>query len=331
MRKGVKLSSCLLALLAIGASGPAVSSQDAHAPAKASRLILLGTAGGPVIRKFRSQPASLLVVNGRPFLIDAGEGTMRQLAWAGFSARQVERLFLTHLHFDHTAGVPSLIAFHWIGRASSPLEIYGPPGTTEMVKRAVAFYDLSAPLFAEWFPGIPAMQDSVKAHDVDVDGPRIVYRDPDVTVSAVENTHYVTSPDQATPFGRKRTYAYRFEMHDRTIVFTGDTGPSDAVTALARGADVLVSEVIDIEGTMRNIRAASPPSTDLSLLESHQAREHLTPEEVGKLGQAAGVKLIVLDHVAFGGDDETDFSRYVDGVRRFYHGPVVIGKDLEEF
>ena len=80
-------------------------------------------------------------------------------------------------------------------------------------------------------------------HDV---GTGLVYQDANIKVTAVENTHFHHHPGSPA-YGRHKSYSYRFETPDRVIVFTGDTGPSDAVTALAKDADILVSEVVSVE------------------------------------------------------------------------------------
>src|SRR5579871_3650842 len=110
----------ILVLLCIWVSVTAAPA--AHAES-GTQIILLGTGGGPVPKKLRAQPASLLVVSGRPYLVDCGDGVVRQLTLAGFTPAQVEAVFLTHLHFDHTQGVASLVAFDWTGRRRTVLQI----------------------------------------------------------------------------------------------------------------------------------------------------------------------------------------------------------------
>ncbi len=144
--------------------------------------------------------------------------------------------------------------------------------------------------------------------------------------------------NKLTGDGRDKSFAYRFETKDRVVVFTGDTGPSDAVVKLARRADILVSEVIDLDGMDRLLRAAKGPDgkplseADYRTFMEHMTREHLPAEELGKMAAKAKVKMVVLTHfVVAGQGDEAVLDALVAGVRKYYSGPVVAGKDLDSF
>lgn len=101
---------------------------------------------------------------------------------------------------------------------------------------------------------------------------------------------------------------------------------------LSRGADVLVSEVIDVKAAIQ-LFSAAPGITEATraLMTAHMVKEHLSPEEVGKIAQQAGVKLVVLTHFVPAGDSETDVTTYTAGVKAQFSGPVVAGRDLDEF
>lgn len=324
-----------LALLAGGLQlGRADAQQSAPASPQAhsTRLILLGTGAGPIPRKYRSQPANLLIVNGTAYLIDAGNGVSRQLAWVGLQPADVRRIFITHHHLDHNADLGALMSFTWIednqrgNRLVPPVQIYGPPATSDLVRAALDFLHVSERIFASETPMMPAAS-RFEAHDIDHDG--LVYQDANVRVTAVENTHFHIPPT-AADYGRDKSYSYRFDTADRSIVFTGDTGPSEAVTKLATGADVLVSEVEDVDATIAENGARLPPDR-LAAFRYHVEQEHLTPEAIGRMASAAHVKTVVLTHIAPGRDDETDASAYTDGVRRTFSGTVIAGRDLLEY
>jgi ribonuclease BN (tRNA processing enzyme) len=321
--------------LLLGAHNIAAAETAGTSAASASegtRIILLGTGGGPIPRKLRSQPASLMVVNGRPYLVDCGDGVIRQLALAGFTPPQVEAVFLTHLHFDHTQGVASVVAFDWAGRRKDTLQILGPPGTELLVRNALAYDSVAEAIFTPELPGLPPMSALVHARDVDASGPTIVFQDDRIRVLAVANSHYVTMTLPKRTYGTDKSYSYRFESPTRTVVFTGDTGPSAAVAELARGADVLVSEIIDTKAELSSIaRRTTGSSVSQQPLIDHMLKEHLAPDELGKLARAAGVKRVILTHFAPGEDSETDVSGYVKGVERYFAGPVTPGRDLDQF
>jgi ribonuclease BN (tRNA processing enzyme) len=296
--------------------------------AAATRIILLGTAGGPLIRKARSQPANTVVSGGHVYVVDAGEGVVRQLGLAGYSASQVDALFLTHLHFDHTAGLASLIAFRWSGPPGKAMDIYGPPGTEELVRADAASFDVPIEIFSAAIANTPSLSAVSSAHEVDITAPTLIFQDDTVRVTAVANTHFATLPDRKMSFGPLRSYTYRFDTPDPSIVFTGDTGPSPAVVALAKNADILVTEMIDLPSVAAKLRRNG--WNDPAAIE-HMKQYHLTPEEIGKLASSANVGKVIITHLAVGRDEDEQPDRYVREVKRYYSGPVIVGKDLEAF
>lgn len=312
------------------------SSQSSHELKAAqdhisSRLVTLGTGGGPVPRVRRSAPANMIQVGDRVYLIDAGSGVAPALVAAGVQPGKVKTIFLTHLHYDHVGGLADLIAYDWLTRSSVPIAIYGPPATGRFVDAVLELLRTPLGIFAVQIPPTGAVAAAVNAHDLDTSGPKIVYQDDRVRVSAVENSHYVTIPADRRPAGAARSFAYRFDTPDRSFVFTGDTGPSAAVEQLAVGADVLVSEVLDPDALAALLTSLkSDPDQKASFI-AHMEQEHLAPEAVGQLATRAGVKMVILSHIGPGEDSETDLRRYTVGVRKHYSGPVVAARDGDEF
>jgi len=168
--------------------------------------------------------------------------------------------------------------------------------------------------------------DTMRAHDIA--GPGLVYQDDNIKVTAVENCHYHFAP--GTPgFGWQKSYALRFETPDRVIVFSGDTGPcGDVLARFAKGVDILVHEVIDLQAIEQGLRAHAAPDRLAAML-NHMKTEHSTAFQVGETAAAAGVKEVVLTHLV-GGNATSDAS-YIQDIHKSYSGPVVVGKDLMEF
>ncbi len=329
----------LLAAAAVSALGvlPAravAQSRPAPLVQRGDEIILLGTKGGPDLNRDHSEPATVLVVDGRPYLIDAGIGTMRRLLAAGVPSVDIRTIFLTHDHPDHTLGLVAVLANDFNRtdptggpRATGTFDIYGPPQTTALVAAAWSFIRIPYSIFAAEHIGGGTITNPFRVHIIDRDG--LVYQDDRIRVTAVENTHYRLMPAQDT--ARMKSYSYRVETPYGVIVFTGDTGPSKAVERLARGADVLVSEVEDLGRIRKAVTsgrgagAAESPSTR-ALLE-HLRLEHLTMQAVGELASGAHVKAVILHHYVPPGDPAT----YVSGVKRFYTGPVFAGEDLARY
>lgn len=322
------LAAALASACASRASEPAAT--PATVPGSTSQVTLLGTGGGPIARIGRSQPANLLRIGGKAYLIDIGDGTARQLVRSGLRLNAVDAVFLTHLHFDHTAGLMGFLALDWQDRRSKPVDFYGPPGTARLVADTLAALGSGEAIFRPQLPDLPAMASVFRGHDWDVTGAREVYRDEAVAIRAVENSHYGTMHLAITDHGVDRSYSYRFDAADRSIVFTGDTGPSAAVEQLARGADVLVSEVIDIDAMTVSLRRRQQATgIDQQPLIDHMTKEHLTAENAGRMAAAAGVRTLVLTHFATPpGSEAIDQAAMLAAIRRHYQGKVIFGEDL---
>lgn len=332
-----------MALVLAGPSNFIVSPSMAKPPAKSevpkaedkgTKLIMLGTGGGPMERSDRAQASALLVVDGRAYLIDAGSGAVMRLAQVGYSSTDVGTVFLTHLHLDHVADLSALIGLNWASSQRSRMQILGPPGTRKFVDSAVEHLRIPEELYAALYPPTTApLCDVTQGIDVTAgDEAQKIFEDDRLRVFAVRNSHYHILGSHSFSFGKPASYSYRFETAEKVIVFTGDTGPSDALVKFASDADILVSEVIDLDATEKFIRRSyDGPDEALSLLLAHQEQQHLTPASVGRLAGRANAKLVVLYHLAPGMDQRSDILNYTRGMKDFYSGPVVVANDLSQY
>jgi ribonuclease BN (tRNA processing enzyme) len=210
------------------------------APAKSgTRLITLGTRSGPTPTVGRAQSSNLLIVNGALYVVDAGDGVTRRLTRLGVNFRDIGDIFITHPHSDHTSGLAALLTVIYDANRTSPVNVYGPPGTEADMRGLLAYLNVNSEVrISDGTKVVPAAR-IFAGHDLSV-GP--VLQAANVKVTAVENTHF-HFPPESPGYGKYKSYAYRFDTPDRAIVFTGDTGPSEAIAELAKGADMLVSEV----------------------------------------------------------------------------------------
>ena len=297
---------------------------------KKSTWITLGTMGGPVPDPDHSQPANALLLDDNIFLVDVGDGTAGRLAMAGLSMHAVRSVFISHLHFDHTGGLPALISLRWQTSSPDMLTIYGPPGTRQTVEGIFAFMTYGA----AGHYGVPGRTPLPASHNVAVvelvDGERVDGEG--FTVTVVRNAHY-SWPKGSDEWHKFQSFSYRFDMPDRSIVYSGDTGPSKALTELAQGADLLVSEMMDIEATIAKVKRFNPSlrGDELSGMEAHLSHHHLTPEQVGKMATAAKVKEVVVTHMAPGLSDPERVRYYTDRVKTQFDGEVTIAADLDRF
>jgi ribonuclease BN (tRNA processing enzyme) len=292
-------------------------------------LITLGTRGGPLPTKDRAQSSNLLVVNGTLYLIDAGGGVTRRIVQAGYDFRKVGKIFITHAHSDHTAGIATLLVSEWEYQRAEPIDIYG-SGVEALVKGAIDYLTPNAEI--RWAEGKQRpMADLFHGHDV---APGLVYQDANVKVTAIENTHFHFQPG-TLPYGKYKSYSYRFETPGRVVFFTGDTGPSDAVVELAKGADLYVTETTSPDDVVELFKRngawqAKTPSEQEGFLR-HMHEEHVTPEDIGKMAAKAGVKAVVMTHIGPSADPNDDYQRYVTEAKKYFSGPITLAKDLMRF
>lgn len=321
----------LLASMLACSTVPSSATQGRPAPARALIWTTLGTAGGPSVQADRSQPANLLDTGQSSWMIDCGDGASERLADAGLNPAQIDTVFISHLHIDHTAGLMGLIGLRWFTRAPHVLTIYGPPGTDQIVAGIVQSLE-PAQRIGIGIRG-PAWVPSV-ASTVEV---RIIKDGADLTVGgvhvrAVKNTHFADKDGRDDDNG-SQSLSFRFEKAGYSIGYTGDTGPSVAVEQLVRGADLLVSETIDLKPLAAEIYRRYPemPEPAKRALVTHFERQHLTPAEAGKLAADAGAKRLVLTHLTALGKTAEFAPRLAAEARTTFHRDVVIARDLDRF
>jgi ribonuclease BN (tRNA processing enzyme) len=278
-----------------------------------SRLILLGTGGGPRPRKASSASAQVIVVNGTAYVVDCGDGVARQLVLAGIPLPQLRHIFLTHQHSDHNADYGNLLLLAWTSGLRTRVDCWGPPPLQEMTTHFMAMnsYDIRTRIEDE--ERIP-LQPLIHVHELVEGG--LVLEDENVRVRATLVDH----PPVVPAFG------YRFDAPDRSIVISGDTRSSENLIALAEGADVLVHDALYPEALDRLV-ATVPNAADLrrSIL-SH----HTSAEDAGRVARAAGVKTLVLSHLIPAEDAEVTQQMWIDAASAHFDGRVVVGQDLLE-
>jgi ribonuclease BN (tRNA processing enzyme) len=287
----------------------AAQARHASPPAK---LVLLGTAGGPTPKATRAAPSQAIVAGDRVYLVDCGDGVARQLALAGIPVRQLRAVFITHQHSDHNAGYGPLFLLGWPAGLATPVDTYGPPPLAAMTRHLfdAYAYDIRLRMADE---GRPALEPLVRPHEITAGGE--VFRDDRVRVSAAINEH--------PPI--EHSFAYRFDTPGRSFVISGDTRYSESVVALARGADVLVHEVVSRDYWER------PDAPQPKAVVRHILASHTDAPDVGRVAAAAGVKTLVLSHfVPTEGPNTPTEAEWLAAARRHFKGEVIVGRDLME-
>ena len=279
------------------------------APAGRNRVVLLGTKGGPTPNAFRSEPATLIELDGRAWVVDCGNGVASQLVKAGVRLDRLERIFVTHNHSDHIADVGNLIEISWSSGLKTPVTVHGPPPIRQIVRDQLAAlsYDVAVRIRED---GRSLLDPFVSVNERAAPG--LVVRDRGTTVTSALVDHETVAP----------AFAYRFDAPGRSIVISGDTRYSDALVALAKGADVLIHEAIYGPMIERMAGENAPALAD------HLRRSHTLAEQAGLVAARAGVKKLVLSHLVPG--EGVSDAMWMAAVRRNFAGPVVVGRDLME-
>jgi ribonuclease Z len=268
------------------------------------QVILVGT-GFPRPDPERAGPSAAVVVGDKVFVVDAGRGVVLRLAATEFKLKQVQAVFLTHLHSDHTSGLPDLFTSTWIFGRKTPLELFGPKGTKGVARTLLEYFKEDIHIRRDLTEMQPAEGAKINTHEI---REGVVYQDSDVTITAFEVDHRPVVP----------AFGYRFDSRGKSIVISGDTRPSENLIRHAKGVDVLVHEVYLPEFF---------DEKDTPEVAARLKRYHTSAEEVGEVAQKACVKLLVLTHIIPGNEDEVILER----VRKKFSGKVVAGKDLMRF
>ncbi|MBI5499044.1 MAG: MBL fold metallo-hydrolase [Deltaproteobacteria bacterium] len=258
-------------------------------------------------------PCAAVLAGGEAYLFDAGAGLVRRAAEAyaagheELQPKRLARVFLTHLHSDHTLGFPDLILTPWVLGRERALEAYGPPGLQAMTDHLLAAWAEDIDVRIHGAEGNSPEGVRVEVHEIPAGH---VYRDARVTITAFAVEHG-TWP---------HSYGYRIEAGERTIVISGDTTKSQAVVRACDGCDVLVHEVYAVAGF-----AELPPDW-----QGYHGSFHTSTADLARVAQEARPGMLVLVHPLLWKDRKNE-QVLVDEVRRGWSGRVVLGRDLDVY
>ena len=273
-----------------------------HTFASALIVLLLGT-GYPRPDPEHAGPSTMVIAGDAWFVVDAGRGATMRIAATELKYANLRGVFLTHLHSDHTAGLPDLFNTSWqFGRKKVPLELYGPRGTKKLANAMLDFFEEDIHLRRDVLERHPAAGATIRSHIV---REGVVFDDGNVKVTAFAVDHRPV----------EHAFGYRFESGGRTVVLSGDTRPTENLVRYAKGADVLVLEAYLPEHFLR---------VDTPEVAARLMRYHTSAEEAGELAQRAGVKKLVLTHLIPAGSDDVFRER----AGRAFKGEIVAGRDL---
>lgn len=299
--------------LALGSAAALTSPALAQTVKPRTRIVFLGTKGGPRVGIGASNPANLLMVYDTPFVIDCGMGVSRRLVEAGVPLESVKYIFISHHHSDHNLEYGNLVYNAWATGLSTPVHSFGPKGIEAMTKTywELNKFDVETRIDDE---GRPDPRPLLVARDIIEDG--VVLQTSDVKVTAFRTPHPPITDN----------FAYKFETPDGTVVFSSDTNYNPKLAEFAKGADVLVHECLYVPAVDRLVLKTKNGAT----LKKHLLESHTSTEDVGRIAAAAGVKVLVLSHFVPGDDPLVTDDNWTEDVKKNFAGRIVVAKDLME-
>jgi len=267
------------------------------------KVTLLGTGNPrPVLSRFG--PSILVEAGNQKLLFDCGRGVTQRLFQLGIPFNDANSLFLTHLHSDHTVGIPDLWLTGWIMDRTSPLRIWGPAGTKDMVVHLQQAWAFDVHTRRDVDEKLPATGAVIEATDIEQG---VVYEKNGVKVTAFLVDHGPVKP----------AFGYRVDYNGHSVTLSGDTRFSENLIRFAAGTDVLIHEVLDPEAyaKLRN-----------SMNDEERAKviaHHTLPDQAGTVFTRVKPKVAVYSHIV-----PPDVPMLVQQTRKTYAGPLEVGEDL---
>jgi ribonuclease BN (tRNA processing enzyme) len=298
----------MVAMICIFAAARRASAQEAKAPTSAHDVfvVLLGT-GTPRPDPGRQGPSLAIVANGKAYIVDAGVGLVRQAAAAhargipGLQPPKLDTAFLTHLHSDHTLGLPDLIFTPWVMHRVAPLQLYGPAGTQAMVDNIEKAWAEDIEIRIHGLEYNTVSGHKAVVHEIQ---PGVVYQDADVKVTAFAVLHG----------SWREALGYRFDADGKSIVISGDTRSAQSVVNACKGCDILIHEVYS--GTPANAEDAA-----------YFSYFHTSAQQLGEIAAKARPKLLVVWHYV--PLRNTNQTKMVEEIHKTFHGTIVVANDLD--
>jgi ribonuclease BN (tRNA processing enzyme) len=289
--------------------------QAALKDAKGTKLVLLGTAGGPVPGRSREMTSHVMLSNGAAYVLDCGMGVTNQYARTGIPFSALRSIFITHRHADHNIEYGPLLIVGWIQGMPLDVRAFGPPPLKQMTDDLLRAYTQTVDFWAEDLKMKPLMSVNVQ----EISAPGVVMQDDNVKVSAILVEHPPVKP----------ALAYRFDFKDRSIAFSGDTAPLEAVAKMAKGADVLVHETMYVPAVEKYVKdqIARGRPVKFEPFMAHMKADHTPSEDAGRIAQEAGVRTLVLSHLT-PAIDSIDDDTWRGPAAKYFQGEIVVGQDL---
>jgi ribonuclease Z len=287
-------------------------------------VVFLGT-GSPLQSVDRCGAGQVVVAGDTHVLVDCGWGAARRLIPSGVRPAQIDVALFTHMHTDHITDVPDFLFQRWTGGATTPLRVYGPDGTREMIDGFLLALRRDIGFRLEHH-GSKLHPDGIKVEVIEVPVPprpeEFLALD-GLRFEAFEVDHRPVVP----------AFGYRATYDGRTVVLSGDTAFCESLADAAAGADLLVCEALNapmLDQVIAMIRGAGRVR-DAGMLADIPSY-HINTSEIAALCRRAGVGEVVLSHVIPPiQNDARQEADFVAGMADVYDGQIRIARDMQRF
>lgn len=274
-----------------------------------NRLVLLGTKGGPAVRRPDAMPTSnLLQLDGKTIVIDCGVGVTRAIVNAGTSLLDIDAVFITHLHSDHLLELGPLLHTMWTSGLKNPVKVFGPVGTDTYIAHFLKSMEFDNRIRVEDEGRTPLGS----LIDLQIFGEGDVCKFDGINIDALRVKHPPVD----------ECYALRFDG-TKSVVFSADTAFFEPLADFAKGADLLVHEAMLMDG----VEVIVQQTPNAERLREHLLASHSTVEEASRIASIAGVGKLVLNHLIpadMGGFSRDDFLREAE---KHFSGEILVGFD----
>ncbi len=274
------------------------------------RLVILGSKGGPAIRPGGPSPTSSLIeIGGRRCVVDCGLGVTRGLVEAGVQLKDLDLVFITHMHSDHVLELGPLLHTAWTTGLARTVRVYGPADLMEYWDGFLNSmrYDIDLRIDDE---GRPDLRDLVEIHLIREGD--LSLEDEKLSVRALKVDH----PPVADCF------ALRFETVDWSVVLSADTTYFPPLAKFAQGCAVLVHEAMLERGVDRIVQITGNGAR----LREHLLASHTTAPDVAKIAEAAKAGTLVLNHLIPADLPGFETEEWLDATKAF-SGKTIVGHD----
>ena len=272
------------------------------------QVVMLGS-GTPNAEADRVSSSLAIVVDEQPYLVDCGHGAVQRVVQAhakgliSWDTKALTRLFVTHLHADHTVGLPDLLYTPWIHGRAQPVQVIGPPGTAAMLRHIELAY---AENIREHRSAHPSTERGYQFQAREATS-GLCYRDEMLEAFALPADH-----------GNLAALSYKFVTAAGIVVVSGDAKPSPGFAEWARGCDILIHEVY----SARQFPQLAPA------WQAYHSRVHTSTRELAQLANEIQPGRLLLYHQLFWG---LGADELVAEVAAEYPGRIISTNDLDVY